>query len=159
MKFIKVCAMGTLIVILFLGLFAFSVFAQGNASSSISLAQNKLLICYEQVRQAEASGANVDSLIVVLNDAADLLSKAQLAEASGDYSLANNYSEQSLSRLNGLSTQANDLIEKAISSSNQNLNITILSIISSIMILLIGVGSWIILSKKEKKDFNGSQAF
>lgn len=57
--------------------FAAPVFAdQDSAQAAINALQNRLKTCYGAVEQAEAAGANVNSLMANLNDAAGLLSKA-----------------------------------------------------------------------------------
>ena len=55
----------------------------------------------------------ISSLIVILNDASELLSKAELANAAGDYAVANSYASQSQNVLNGFE-KASTLQQAAI---------------------------------------------
>jgi hypothetical protein len=147
------------VIILFIisGLFTSPVSAQqGSAQSAIISAQNKLRSCYGAVKDAEAAGANVDSLMATLNEAAGLLSEAELAYASNDYNSAYKYATQSQNKLNGLISQANALQESAVSSNNQNFITVILSVISSIAILCVGITAWVVLNRKGRKNLNGS---
>ena len=94
--------------------------------------------------------------MVTLNDAAGLLSKAELAYASGDYNSAYNYAIQSQSKLNGFTSQATTLKENAVNNDNQNFIIIVLSIIGSVAILCVGIVAWIVLNRKDRKNLNGS---
>jgi hypothetical protein len=69
--------------------------------------------------QAESAGANIESLMITLNEVADLLSKAELADAAKDYGAANNYASQSQSKLKGLTGEAATLTQSTQSSASQ----------------------------------------
>jgi hypothetical protein len=55
------------------------------AGAVITEAEEKIVICYRAVADADKVGANITGLLVVLNNAGDLLSRAKLAYKLGDY--------------------------------------------------------------------------
>lgn len=124
---------------------------QNSAQSAISSAQSSLKSSYDAVEQAQAAGANVTSLMATLNNAANSLSEAQLAYASNNYDSAYTYAIQSQNTLNGFSSQASALQQNAGNADNQNLMITVLSIVGSTAILCSGVAAWAILNRKGRK--------
>ncbi len=146
-----------LAVFLVAAMFVSPVFAQqGSAQNAISQAKNTIQTCYDAVKQAESAGANVDSLMVTLNDAAGSLSKAELAYASNDYNSAYTYATQSQSKLNDFTGQATALKENAQANATQNLVYTILSAVGSIGILCAGIVAWVVLGRRQRRSINGS---
>ncbi|MCL5948891.1 MAG: hypothetical protein M1490_00235 [Candidatus Bathyarchaeota archaeon] len=144
-------------VFLVAALFISPVFAdQGDAQNAISLAKTTIKNCYDAVKQAESAGANVDSLMVTLNGAAGLLSKAELAYASKDYNSAYTYATQSKSKLGDFTSQATAQTANAQANATQNLMFTILSVVGSIGILCAGVVAWVVLGRRERGSINGS---
>ena len=155
-KGLKTCVIAVVILFITTALFASPVFAdQNSAQTAIISAQNSLKSCYDATKQAQAAGANVDTLMATLNDAAGLLSEAELAYASNDYNSAYTYATQSQSKLNGFISQATALQQNALNNDNQNFIITILSIMGSVAILCVGIAAWVNLNRKGRKDVNG----
>lgn len=137
-------------------LFAAPAFAQqDSAQASISSAQSTIVNCYSAVKNAEAAGANVTSLTATLNTAAGLLSQAELAYASNDYSTAYNDAAQSQAALNGFTSQATALQQNAANSSGRSGLTVIFSLIASVAIFSVGLGTYFSLSRKGKKRLNG----
>jgi ATP-dependent Zn protease len=150
-KGLKIFIIAVVILFITSASFASPVFAdQNSAQTAIMSAQNNLKTCYDAVKQAQAAGANVDSLMVTLNDAAGLLSEAELAYASNDYNSAYTYATQSQSKLNGFTSQATALQQNAVNNDNKNF-ITIVSSIASVAILCVGIAAWVILNRKGRK--------
>ncbi len=150
-KGLRTCVIAVVILFITTALFASPVFAQNSAQAAIVSAQNNFKSCYDAAEQAQAAGANVDSLMVTLNDAAGLLSKAQLAYASNDYNSAYTYATQSQTTLNGFISQATALQQNADNNDNLNFIITILSIMGSVAILCAGIFAWVTLNRKGRK--------
>jgi hypothetical protein len=151
-KGLKTCVIAVVILFITTALFASPVFAdQNSARTAIISAQNNLKSCYDAANQAQTAGANVDPLMATLNDAAGLLSEAQLAYASNDYNSAYSYATQSQSKLNGFISQATALQQNANNNDNQNFIITISSIIGSVAILCVGIAAWVTLNRKGRK--------
>ncbi|MCW3996531.1 MAG: hypothetical protein NWE98_10360 [Candidatus Bathyarchaeota archaeon] len=128
---------------------------RSSAQTAIADAKNTLKNCYEAAKQAENAGASVEPLMVTLNDASALLSKADLAFASEDYSLAYNYAKQSQNKLSGFLAQANALKDSAAENRNQNYIFTLFSAFTSLGILFSGVVAWVILNEKERRSHHG----
>ncbi len=132
------------------------VASQGSAQSAISSAKNSIAQCYSAVQQAESAGGNVDYLITMLNQAADSLSKAELAYSSGDYATAYSAASQCQSQLAGLMSQANALQQSAEATRSQNSVFTMLSLTFSVSVLCTGIGAWVILNKPERRTIDGT---
>jgi hypothetical protein len=126
------------------------------AESTISQAQNTLASSVQAVAQAQSAGANVDALTATLNEAADLLSKAQLANSAGDYSAANDYANQCQSKLSGVTSEASTLQQDA--QKTQSPIFTILLLVVSAALLVSGVVSWFVLNKRERRSIDGSKS-
>jgi hypothetical protein len=80
--------------------------AELEARTSIANAESTVVECYRAVADAERAGANVSELLVVLNEAGLLLSKAKMAYDTGDYGSAVSLANQSQLRLNNFSNEA-----------------------------------------------------
>jgi 1,4-dihydroxy-2-naphthoate octaprenyltransferase len=129
------------------------------AGSAVSQAQKALVSSTQAVAQAQSEGANVDVLMVTLTQAAELLSRAQLANSAGDYSTANDYASQCQSKLNGVVGEASSLQQAAASQKNQSSIFTILTLLVSAALLVSGVVSWFVLNKRERRSItDGSKS-
>ena len=124
--------------------------SQGSAQNAISSTKNAMIECYNFILQAEGAGANVDSLMPQLNEAAELLSTAELFYDSGDYDAVYMYASQSQSRLNGLTDQADVLRQDAIINSEHNFQLFILTLSVSIAVFFSGVVVWYVLNKQAR---------
>jgi len=145
------------IVLITAEMFASPVLAdQANAQTAIASAKNNIKSCYDAAKEAEAAGANIDSLVATLNNAAGLLSESELAYASNDYNSAYNYATQSQSKLDGFIPQATIAKENAMNQANQSSWNVLLSIIISASILCAGIAGWIVLDRIERKKASGS---
>lgn len=129
-----------------------------DAGSAISQAQNALASSVQSVAQAQSEGANVDALTATLNDAADLLSKAQLANSAGDYSAANDYANQCQSKLSGVASEASTLQQDAAAQKTQTSIFTIITLLISAVLLVSGVVAWFVLNKRERRTTDGSKS-
>jgi hypothetical protein len=128
--------------------------SQGSAQTAIASAKQAIVNAYTSVLQAESADANVNSLIDTLDDAANLLSKAELAYAARDYDSAYSYASQSQSKVAGVALRADELKQDALSGASQNLLFTSLSLAVSVAVLFAGIGAWAFLSKREARDIN-----
>ena len=152
-KGVKACVAAIIILFIATALFSSQVFADPNdAKSAIISAQNNLKSCYDAVKQTQAAGANVDALMVTLNEAAGLLSDAQLAYESKDYNSAYIYATLSQSKLNGFVSLANSLQINASNNNHQDFITSVLSITISLAILCVGIAAWFTLNRKSRKN-------
>jgi hypothetical protein len=149
-------------VLILIAIFVFGVFfaspvaSQGSAQNAIISAKNTITQCFNAVQQAESAGANVDSLMTTLNQAAGSLSKAELAYSSGDYATAYSAASQCQSQLGGLIPQANTSQQNAEAARAQNFMFNLLSLVLAFSVLCAGIGVWIILNKRERRTVNGA---
>lgn len=125
--------------------------SQGNAQSAITAAKKAVVNAYGAVAQAESTGADVKSLIATLNEAAILLSKAELSYAGKEYALAYSYAKQSQGKIVGVTQQASELQQDTLLATSQSNLHTFLSLAVSISVLFAGIGVWAFLSKQEKR--------
>lgn len=140
------------IVAVAMPLFVSPAFAdQANAQTAIASSQRNIQNCYEAVEQAEAAGANIDSLLNTLNNAAGLLSEAQLAYAAGNYNSSYTYAIQSQSQLDGFISQTTNMKENAVNVRNQTRQTAVFSVIISIAILSIGISILLGLNRKGRR--------
>jgi hypothetical protein len=122
------------------------------AGSAVSQAQNTLASSTQAVADAQSAGANVDALMATLNEAAGLLSKAQLANSAGDYSAANDYASQCQNKLSGVAGEASTLQQTAQNQKTQSFIFTIVTLLISAVLLVSGIASWFILNKRERRS-------
>jgi hypothetical protein len=84
-------------------------FNEDDARLAVATARGKIVDCYNAVLEAEKAGANVTTLLGKLNDAGELLSKADLAYSTGNFDSAHEFALQSQAGLNGFIEEANVL--------------------------------------------------
>jgi len=133
-------------------LFITSVLAsQENAQVAIIAAKKAILNAYGAVAQAESTGADVKSLIAPLNEAAVLLSKAELSYAGKEYDLAYSYAKQSQGKVVGVSQQASELQQDTLIATSQSDLHTFLTLAAAVSFLFAGIGVWAFLNKQEKR--------
>lgn len=151
-KSLKVIIIATAIIFLFTETFALPAFAQTtSAQTAIASAKDTLKNCYLAVKDAENAGANVDPLMSTLNDAAGLLTKAQLAYASNDNKGAYNFASQSKSKLNNFITQATTLKETAINGNKEKTLMIVVSLVAAVAIACAGVSAVVVMNRRERK--------
>ena len=130
-----------------------------SAGSAVNQAQNALASSVQAVAQAQSEGANVDALMATLTQAASLLTKAQLANSAGNYGMANDYASQCQSQLSGVNDEAASLQQAAANQKTQSSIFSALTLLFSAALLVSGVASWFILSKRERRStIDGSKS-
>lgn len=124
---------------------------QGSAQNALSSAESTLKSCYDAVTQAESAGADVTALVITLNGAAEVLSKAKLAYASNNFDASFEYASQSKNQLSDFLSQANAARESALNNNNRKQFTLILSLGLSVAILFVGVATYFSLSRSERR--------
>jgi hypothetical protein len=157
-NYFKFCIIMLLLVAIALSVPQPAFCDQAGANGAIASAQTALKGCYDSVKQAEAEGANVSSLMVTINNGAGLLSQAQLAFAGGDFDSAFSYASQSQSIFNGVVSQANALRDSALQQNSQKFLVTMVPLFISAAVLAAGIGVYVFLGRKERRSFNGAPA-
>src|SRR4030067_369207 len=84
---------------------------KADAETAITSAKQQIVASYHAARDAERAGANITSLIDVLNDAGELLSRSELAYSMNDFDAARDFSVQCQERLTDFVSQANAIAQ------------------------------------------------
>ena len=120
-----------------------------DAKSAISAAQETIISGYQAVAEAEKAGANVTNLLITLNDAGMLLSKANLEYNKGDFDAAFSLANESRDKLDGLVEDANVLRDAAFQAGFWDFMVNVVgSIVGAISIVVGGFAIWFYLKKK-----------
>lgn len=131
------------------GSFAIMAFAQDDASATIASARQQLITCYDSARQAEAAGANISSLTTVLNNAGNLLSRAELANSQGDYATAQSLASQCTQSLGNFASEAEALRSAAVQQGNLNFWVNIVgSVAGTVAVIIAGFVVWRVIKKR-----------
>ncbi|MCW3986039.1 MAG: hypothetical protein NWE91_06500 [Candidatus Bathyarchaeota archaeon] len=85
-----------------------------DAVAAIAAAEEKNVLCYDAVAEADGAGANVTVLLVTLGEAGGLLSMAEWSYARGDFDNAVDFAGQSQGKLNGFVVEAEALTETVV---------------------------------------------
>lgn len=136
----------------------FLVFAssEADARSAIVAAENRVFECYRALSDAEMAGANVTGLLVKLNDAGALLSKADLAYAEGNFDSAVAFAVQSSSALDGFVEEASVLKEAAAQQNYLDFMVNFVgSGVGAACVLAGGFALWTFSKKREKAKGRG----
>lgn len=146
-----------LFIILSVSFVRVSASARDEADSAIRSSEEKILECYSAVLDAERAGADVTPLLEVLNEAGDLLSKAQLAYNKGDFYAARDLAYQSLVKLEGFVEKAKALEEAATIQGFYDFMINFVGSISgAVAVIIFSFVFWRALEKKYGRTENTS---
>jgi hypothetical protein len=128
-----------------------SCYSQEDAGNAIRLAERTVLDCYKAVFEAGKAGANVSSLLEVLNEAGWLLSRAKVAYNNGDFNLAYEYATNCTQMLDGLVGEANRLKLEAENSKRMDFLVNYVgSSVGAVAIVVGGYAFWVFLKRREK---------
>jgi hypothetical protein len=131
--------------------------SQSQASSALAESGAAMISAYQAVSNASAAGANVSALLVRLNEAGDLLTRAHAAYARGDFDSALELANLCHERLVGFVTDANMLMEIAVRDRYSDFLVNVVgSILGSVGVVCGGFFVWFYLDRKYSK--NGSQS-
>ena len=126
---------------------------QAGASSAISSARVQIASCVGVAREAEAAGADIAGLALILNEAGLLLSQAEFAFSVGDFVGAQGFAVQSQGRLGSFVSDANALRVSAEGAATMDFLVNVVgSIVGTVVVLVGGFGVWRYLNRKNRKD-------
>jgi len=149
-KFMVVfAALGLMVFNGFARFYAFGV-SESDADAAIAAAQEKIIVCYDAVAEADAVGANVTALLATLNEAGEFLSKAELSYRVGDFDSAVSFARQSQSELDGFVAEAEALTEKAVQENYFGFLVVVGSAVGAIGVVCGGFAVWFLLKKREE---------
>ena len=122
---------------------------QTDAATAIASAKEQILICYQAAKEAEGAGANITTLVAVLNDAGTLMSRAEFAYSVSDFDTAHDLAVQSQSTLDNFISDANILRETGTQQRSQDFLINVVgSLVGAFAVVGAGIAAWIFLKRK-----------
>jgi hypothetical protein len=126
-------------------------YSQEDARIAIQSAEGTVLNCYWAVFEAEKAGANVSSMLQVLNEAGWLLSRAGVAYNNGDFNLAYEYATNCTQMLDGRVDEANSLKLEAENARRMDFLVNYVgSSVGAVAIVVGGYAFWVFLKRREK---------
>jgi hypothetical protein len=124
-----------------------------DASLAIGEAEQRVDVCYLAVANAQKAGANVTDLLSVLGEAGMLLSKAQLAFVTGDFSSAYILATQSKARLDGFDSLASSSRDVAAKQRYLDFMSNVVgSAFGTFAVIVGGVLTWFFLRRKYSRS-------
>jgi len=132
----------------------FCVFAVGEAEagSAVAAAEARVVVCYRAAADADEAGANVTGLLVVLDEAGALLSKADLAYESGDFDSAFDYAVQSREKLDGFVDEADVLRGTAVQGRYWDFMVNVLgSVVGAVVVVCGAYVVWVVLKRRYQR--------
>ena len=126
-----------------------SAFAQDGAAVAISSAKQQLLVSFDSAKQAESAGANISSLTTVLNQAGDLLSRAELAYSQGDVGGALSLATLCSQRLSSFAAEAEALRVAAAERASFDFWVLFVgSILGTFVVIVAGIVMWLVVKRR-----------
>jgi hypothetical protein len=119
--------------------------SESDAQSAIDEASQRVIACYGAVANTSNAGAYASALLSVLDDAGDLLSRADVAFVRGDFGSGHDLALQSLQRLDGVDAEAGGLEKAAVQARYVDFMYNVVGPLVEAMIVLLGsffVWSW-----------------
>ena len=132
----------------------FFVFAvdEADATSAIVVAEERVVVCYRSVADADEVGADTAALLAVLSEAGELLSRADLAYKMGDFGSAVNFSVQSREMLSGFVVEADVLRRTAMEQRYRDFMVNVVgSVVGTVVVVCGGFVVWFLLARKYGK--------
>jgi len=128
---------------------------EADAQALIDQAQGFIVSGYEAVAGADKAGANVTGLLAVLNNASDLLSRADLAFLKADFDSAADFASRSVDTLHAFVNEASVLRDNAEQSRFRDLMVNVVgSILGTVAVF---VSSFVVWGElKRKYGYGGS---
>ncbi len=122
---------------------------ESDVKLAITAAQERIVVCYQAVAEADRAGANTTALLAALNEAGHLLSKANWALEMGDLDSALSLSLLSQERLNDFVAEANVLKEHTIQRHYWDFIVNVVgSIVGTLVVICGSFVVWLILRRR-----------
>ncbi len=155
MNFKKPVVLVLVSLIVYPSLLSCLVAGQSDAKSEIALAKEALSDCYDAVKAVEAKGGNVTGLVAILNNAARLLTQAELAYLAENYSSAVTLARQSKTQLSGFDAKASLVKNDALNNGNLGFYTDALLVIAGFIIFCVGIAVWFVLGRFKQRRVSG----
>lgn len=122
---------------------------EDEATTAIIEAETNLGLAYQAIRDAEEAGANLSSLFVQLNEAAELLAQANISYRTGDLDDATNLASASTVIANNLKIEAYRARDNALYQRIQSFQLALAeSILGITMVIAGGFVSWRLFKRR-----------
>ena len=132
--------------------FCASAVDETDVRSSIAAAEERIVVCYRAVADADEAGATTTVLLAALNEAGELLSRANLAYKMGDFNSTLDFANQSQERLNGFVADADALREVALWQRYWDFMVYVVgSIVGTVVVVCGGFVVWFLLKRRYEK--------
>ncbi len=137
-----------LIVLTACGRLSVLAVSESDAVAAIAAAEEKIVLSYNAVAEADEEGANTTALLSALDRAGELLSKAEQSLSAGDFDSAVSLAGQSQDTLDGFVVEAEALTEEAVREGHWDLIVNVGgSVVGTVAVVCGGFSVWF-LSKK-----------
>lgn len=147
-------ALAALMLVLSVANVPFCAFAvdETDVRSAIAAAEERILVCYRAVADADDAGANTAALLAVLNEAGELLSRAKLAYEMGDFNSTLDFALLGQERLNGFVADADALREAALQQRNWDFMVYVVgSVVGAIVVVCGSFVVWFFLKRRYER--------
>jgi hypothetical protein len=122
-----------------------------DVGSSIAAAEENIVVCYRAVADADEAGANTSALLAALNEAGELLSRANLAYKE-NLTRAHLFALRSQEKLSGVVVEADDLKEAAMQERYWDFMVNVVgSIVGATTVICGGFVVWFFLKRRYEK--------
>ena len=119
------------------------------ARRAVGEAQSRVSVCYGVVADAARAGANVSGLLLVLDGAGGLLSRAVVAYGNGDYASAYGLAGQCVGSLVGFEGEADVLVRAARENGYVDFMVNVVGcFVGAVAVVLVGVVLWWVLKRR-----------
>jgi len=133
-----------------------NVVDESEAVSALATAEAAVVSAYEGVAKADEVGANVSGLLVRLNEAGELLTRAHLAYRLGNFDSALDFAVLCEERLSGFTAEADALRGGAIQDRYWNFLVNVVgSILGTVAVIFGGFVAWSYLNRKYAETGSG----
>jgi hypothetical protein len=127
--------------------------SESDAGSAIAQAEQRVETCYSAAADAEKAGANVTSLLNILDEAGMNLSVARVAFQDGNFDSAYTLAVQSNASLNGFEAQAVSLKDTAAQQRYVDFAVNVVgSTVGTFTVITIGLVIWFGLKRRPEKS-------
>jgi hypothetical protein len=120
------------------------------ALEALTLAEEKILLCYGAVAEADQAGANISALLAVLNRAGVFLSQAESSYKMGDFDTAVDQAGQSQGELDGFVIEAKALTDMARQETFWGLLGAVASAVGAVGVICGGFAVWFYMKKRDE---------
>ena len=126
-----------------------SVSIESDVVLAIADAEQRIIVCYQAVAEADHVGSNTTALLVRLNEAGWDFSRARSAHELGDFDSALQYALLCQERLEGFVAEAETLKEVASKQQYWRFMVNVVgSIAATVIVICAGCVIWIVLKKR-----------